>query len=71
MKVKSTNPSMHGQYNKYKKKIWVKVEDSNELEIEIEVYDTEIIDDLLVLYDKKGKLIIREKSRKQHLNLLV
>ena len=71
MMVKSTNRSMHGQYNKYKKKVWVKVESSDDVEIQVEVYDPEIIDDLFVLYNKKGRLIIKEKKEKQLLNLLV
>ena len=68
MKVKSINPSMHGQY---KKKVWVKIENANDVEIELEVYDVKILDDLFVLYDKKGKLVIKDKKQKQHLNLLV
>ena len=71
MMVKSVNPSMRGQYNKYKKKIWIKTEESNEIEIEVEVYDPEIIDNLLVLYNQKGQLVIKEKKEKQLLNLLV
>jgi len=71
MMVKSVNPSMHGQYNKYKKKIWIKTEESNEIEIEVEVYDPEIIDDLMVLYNQKGQLVIKEKKEKHLLNLLV
>ena len=71
MMVKSANPLMRGQYNKYKKKIWIKTEESNEVEIEVEVYDPEIIDDLLILYGQKGQLIIKEKKQKQQINLLV
>ena len=71
MMVKSTSPSMRGQYNKYKKKIWIKTEESSEVEIEVEVYDPEIIDDLLILYGQKGQLIIKEKKQKQQINLLV
>ena len=71
MMVKSINPSMHGQYNKYKKKVWIKSQESDDVEIEIEVYDIEILNDILVLYDKKGKIIIKDKQEKQHLNILV
>ena len=71
MMVKSINPSMRGRYNKYKKKVWIKTEYSDEIEIEVEVYDPEIIDDLLILYDKKGNLLIIEKNKKQLFNLLV
>ena len=71
MMVKSVNPSMHGQYSKYKKKVWIKTKESNEIEIEVEVYDPEIIDDLLVLYNQKGQLVIKEKKEKHLLNLLV
>ena len=71
MMVKSINPSMHGQYKKYKKKVWVKLENSDGIEMQIEVYDPEIIDDLLVLYNEKGQLVIKEKKEKQLLNLLV
>ena len=71
MMVKSVNPSMHGQYSKYKKKEWIKTKESNEIEIEVEVYDPEIIDDLLVLYNQKGQLVIKEKKEKHLLSLLV
>ena len=71
MMVKSVNPSMHGQYSKYKKKVWIKTKESNEIEIEVEVYDPEIMSDLLVLYNRKGQLVIKEKKEKQLLNLLV
>ena len=71
MMVKSVNPSMHGQYNKHKKKIWIKTEESNEIEIEVEVYDPEIMTDLLVLYNRKAQLVIKEKKEKHLLNLLV
>ena len=68
MMVKSINPSTHGQY---KKKVWVKTEESDEVEIQIEVYDIDMLDELFILYDKKGKLIIKGKREIKHLNLLV
>ena len=71
MMVKSVNPSSHGQYKKYKKKVWIKNNEDDEVEIEIEVFDIEIINELLLLYDKKGNLIIKEKKEKQQINLLV
>lgn len=71
MMVKSINPSSRGQYKKYKKKIWIKAEETEEVEIEVEVYNFDILDDLLVLYDNKGNLLIKEKKEKKHLNLLV
>ena len=71
MKVKSTNQSSHGQYKKYKKKIWVKINNSEDVEMELEVYDPDILDELLILYDKNANLIIREKKEKQQINLLV
>ena len=71
MMVKSTSPSMRGQYKKYKKKVWVELENSDGIEMQIEVYDPEIIDDLMVLYNEKGQLVIKEKKEKQLLNLLV
>ena len=71
MKVKSVNQSMRGQYKHYKKKVWVKVENTDDVEMELEVYDVEILNELLVLYDKKGNLIIKPKKERQQLNLLV
>ena len=65
MMVKSINPSNHGQYNKYKKKVWVRTEHSNDVEIEIEVYDIEIIDELFISYDKNGRIIINSVSSKR------
>ena len=71
MKVKSVNPSSHGRYNKYKKKVWIKVDNTDDVEIELEVYDVEILDCLFVLYDKKGNIVIKEANTNQQLNLLV
>jgi len=74
MMVKSISPSSRGRYNPKKKKVWIKnsdEEDSDSVEIEVEVYDPEIIDDLMVLYNQKGQLVIKEKKEKHLLNLLV
>ena len=72
MMVKSTKRSSHGQYNKYKKRVWLKVENNtDDVEIEVEVFDLEILDCLYVTYDKNGKIIIKEAKKKPVVNLLV
>ena len=71
MMVKSTNGSSRGQYEKYKKKVWIKSEASDDVEIEIEVYDINIVEEIFVSYDKKGKLIIKEINKNSKINLLV
>ena len=71
MMVKSISPSSRGRYNLKKKKVWIKSnddEDSDFVEIEVEVYD--LSDYSIHFYDKDGKLILHKKE-KNHLNILV
>ena len=71
MMVKSISPSSHGRYNPKKKKVWIKnsdEEDSDSVEIEVEVYD--LSDYSIHFYDKNGKLILHKKEKHQ-LNILV
>jgi len=71
MMVKSISPSSRGRYNLKKKKVWIKNnddEDSDFVEIEVEVYD--LSDYSINFYDKDGKLILHKKE-KNHLNILV
>ena len=71
MMVKSISQSRHGQYDKYKKKVWIKIKESEEVEIEIEVYDVELLDYVLISYNKKGKIIINEKKEKSIIDICV
>lgn len=71
MMVKSISPSSRGQYNLKKKKVWIKNnedEDSDIVEIEVEVYD--LSDYSIHFYDKKGKIVLHKKEKHQ-LNVLV
>ena len=71
MMVKSISPSSRGRYNPKKKKVWIKnsdEEDSDSVEIEVEIYD--LSDYSIHFYDKKGKIILHKKE-KNHLNILV
>ncbi len=71
MMVNSTSGSNRGQYKKYKKKVWIPTESSEEVEIEVEIYDIDIIEEIFVSYDSKGNLIIKETNKKSKINLLV
>ena len=69
--VKSISPSSRGRYNPKKKKIWIKNyddEESDSIEIEVEVYD--LSDYAIHFYDKKGKIVLHKKEKHQ-LNILV
>lgn len=71
MMVKSISPSSRGLYNPKKKKVWIKnndEEDSDSVEIEVELYD--LSDYSIHFYDKKGKIILHKKEKHQ-LNILV
>lgn len=71
MMVKSISPSSRGRYNPKKKKVWIKnndEEDSDSVEIEVEIYD--LSDYSIHFYDKKGKIILHKKEKTQ-LNILV
>lgn len=71
MMVKSISPSSHGQYNPKKKKVWIKnndEEDSDSVEIEVELYD--LTDYAIYFYDSKGQLILNKKEKHQ-INILV
>jgi len=71
MMVKSISPSSRGRYNPKKKKVWIKnsdEEDSDSVEIEVEIYD--LSDYSIHFYDKNGKIILHKKEKNQ-LNILV
>ena len=71
MMVKSVSPSSRGRYNLKKKKVWIKNnedEDSDIVEIEVEVYD--LSDYSIHFYDKNGKIVLHKKE-KQQINILV
>ena len=71
MMVKSISPSSHGRYNPKKKKVWIKnsdEEDSDSVEIEVEIYD--LSDYSIHFYDKNGKIILHKKEKNQ-LDILV
>ena len=71
MMVTSISQLSRGQYKPKKKKIWIKNnedEDSDSVEIEVEVYD--LSDYSIHFYNKKGKLVLHQKEKKQ-LNILV
>ena len=71
MMVKSVSPSSRGRYNLKKKKVWIKNnedEDSDIVEIEVEVYD--LSDYSIHFYDKNGKIVLHKKEKYQ-LNILV
>ncbi len=71
MMVKSVSPSSRGRYNLKKKKVWIKNnedEDSDIVEIEVEVYD--LSDYSIHFYDKNGKIVLHKKEKHQ-LNILV
>ena len=71
MMVKSISPSSRGRYNPKKKKVWIKNnedEDSDLVEIEVEIYD--LSDYSIHFYDKNGKIILHKKEKNQ-LNILV
>ena len=71
MMVKSISPSSRGRYSPKKKKVWIKnsdEEDSDSVEIEVEIYD--LSDYSIHFYDKKGKIILHKKEKNQ-LNILV
>jgi hypothetical protein len=70
MMVKSISPSFRGQYNKRKKKVWIKLNEDESDDIE---YEAEIVDFFglnILMYCKKGYLVLYEKQRHQ-INLLV
>ena len=69
--VKSISPSSHGRFNLKKKKVWIKNnedEESDSVEIEVEIYD--LSDYAIYFYDSKGKLILNKKEKNQ-INILV
>ena len=71
MMVKSISPSSRGRYNPKKKKVWIKNnedEESDLVEIEVEIYD--LSDYSIHFYDKNGKIILHKKEKNQ-LNILV
>ena len=71
MTVKSISRSSHGRYNLKKKKVWIKCvenEHSDDVEIEVEVYD--LSDYSIHFYDNKGKIVLHKKEKHQ-LNILV
>ena len=63
MMVKSAQQSSHGRFDPKKKKVWIKKddEDSESVEIEVEIYD--FSDYAIYFYDSKGKLILEEKKK--------
>ena len=71
MMVKSVNPSCRGRYNLKKKKVWIKSnedEESDSVEIEVEVYD--LSEYSIHFYDQNGKLILHKKEN-YYLNIVV
>ena len=71
MMVKSVKQLNRGQFKLKKKKVWIPVENSNEgfLEMEIEVID--LSNYSITIYDKKAKIVLKEKKELSTIDLYV
>ena len=73
MMVKSLSQLNHGQYNLKKKKVWIKVDNSDDHELQVE-YEVDIIDlsfYTIFLYNKQGKITLHKMQRQQKLDIIV
>jgi hypothetical protein len=70
MMVKSTSQSSPGQFNKRKRKVWIKLnnDDSDQIEYEVTIVDFSCLN--IILYDQKGRLLFLKKE-KNKINFLV